>query len=419
MTFLYSILHLLVDGMCALAMFGRYIPRKEGYLYILLYNFCAFVLQMPFGAALDILGGKKAGRGRTDPAFLTAAAGVLCTIAGTGTHPVVLGVGNALFHVGGGVGTIGEDHARGSRGARLGIFVAPGALGLYLGSLAAKESEAAGGTVGNPAGSVPGKFFEVFRLWARELDFWLAGTAIVMLLLLGAGLLFLHRQGRKGSPFVGPPVRYGVPGEERSGCGEDVPAPGVPFAGGCDSDKGAETDACAAKTLPWGNRRMLRLAFCCLLVVVLRSYIGMSVAFPWKTGAVAGLFSVLAVVGGKVAGGLAAARHGSFRTAVVSLILASFCYLFSASMSMGLAALFLFNMTMPVTLYWMVRGWRGMPGFAFGFLTFALFLGFLPVYFALPSLWGGCVAGSLGSILSLLLMAAGAGGGGQGGKRSD
>jgi len=40
----------------------------------------------------------------------------------------------------------------------------------------------------------------------------------------------------------------------------------------------------------------------------------------------------------------------------------------------------LFNMTMPVTLWAMAKIMPGAKGFAFGLLTFGLFLGFLPVY---------------------------------------
>jgi len=116
----YAILHLFVDGICALAMFGVFIPREDGYLSMLLYNFCAFALQMPFGVLIDLIasdggqdtakpkaGGKRGWKWQgADIAFLTAAAGVACTIAGAVSHPIVLGIGNALFHVGGGVGTI-------------------------------------------------------------------------------------------------------------------------------------------------------------------------------------------------------------------------------------------------------------------------------------------------------------------------
>ena len=102
-------------------------------------------------------------------------------------------------------------------------------------------------------------------------------------------------------------------------------------------------------------------------MVILRSYLGMSVTFPWKTGQAAGLFCVLALVSGKMAGGLLAAHYGAQKTAILSLAAAALCYLFSTSMPSGLAALFLFNMTMPITLYWMVCLLPKMPGFAFGF----------------------------------------------------
>ena len=119
--------------------------------------------------------------------------------------------------------------------------------------------------------------------------------------------------------------------------------------------------------------------------------------------------AVLAVVGGKMVGGFAAARWGAHKTAVVSLGLAAICYLFSQAMPMGLAALLLFNMTMPITLYLMVCHMPDRHGFAFGLLTFALFLGFLPGYFGLVPAIDGNIAGCIGSLISLLLLAAGMG----------
>ena len=50
MTVLYSVLHMLIDGVCAIAMLGWFCLGEEGYLNILLYNFCAFALQMPLEA---------------------------------------------------------------------------------------------------------------------------------------------------------------------------------------------------------------------------------------------------------------------------------------------------------------------------------------------------------------------------------
>lgn len=167
MTALYSVMHLLVDGVCALAMFGVYCASDKGYFYLLLYNFCAFALQMPFGLLLDFL---TAGRREGQPhlASITAGAGVLCTLAGALTHPAVLGIGNALFHVGGGLGTIREDDTKGWRGAGLGVFVAPGALGLFLGAQIARG--------GN---------------WAA----WFPWVGVVMIFLCAAAVLAQRRTG--------------------------------------------------------------------------------------------------------------------------------------------------------------------------------------------------------------------------------
>ena len=148
MTALYSVLHMLIDGVCAIAMFGWFHLGEQGYLHILLYNFCAFALQMPLGVILDLLNAKNLTARRTgekigkDIPLCYVAVGTGLTLVGAFTHPVILGLGNALFHLGGGVDVIREDQRRGKRGKDLGVFVAPGALGLFLGGLLAKKSKA-------------------------------------------------------------------------------------------------------------------------------------------------------------------------------------------------------------------------------------------------------------------------------------
>ena len=61
------------------------------------------------------------------------------------------------------------------------------------------------------------------------------------------------------------------------------------------------------------------LPLCCLLVVLLRSYLGMTVTFSWKTSMLGGLAAVLAVVLGKAAGGVLAARYGIVKVSTISL----------------------------------------------------------------------------------------------------
>ena len=349
MTALYSVWHLLVDGMCAVAMFGKFIPNEDGYFSILIYNFCAFALQMPFGVLLDALNVRD-GKQKFDFGFLIAVIGVICTVAGAFTNPVILGIGNALFHIGGGVGTIHDNFEREKRKinnrliARLGIFVAPGAIGLYLGTLLANSGMS---------------------------DDKLLCTSIGMLLCVIVSW-FALTHGRKT---------------------------------GTDEENIVADLAASSDTAITRNR--YGIAAICLIVVVLRSYIGMSVGFSWKTGVLAGLLAVLALACGKTAGGFLATRYGLYRTAIVSLALAAVCYLFSSIMPVGLAALFLFNMTMPITLYWVICAFPRMPGFAFGILTFALFLGFLPKYMGIEIAIGGNIIGCVGSILSLLLISVG------------
>ena len=302
MTMLYATLHFLVDGVCAWAMLGRLGGGMEAFL---LYNFCAFALQLPLGALLDRLGGRKT-------PLLFAGAGCALTLAGVFTGPVLLGLGNALFHVGGGVDVIRD----GGRCERLGIFVAPGAMGLYLGGLIAGKSP-----------------------W---------------LLLPGAALM----------GFILCLIRS--PGE--------------------------------ISTAP-SQKSPIFLALSCFAVVVLRSFVGFRVVFPWKTGALA-LAAVGAVVLGKMAGGLLAARFGARRVTAASLLLAAASFLLGDVPVFGLLALLCFNMTMPLTLYALWRRFPGYPGTVFGSLTVALFVGFLPAAFGVELPIGGV----LGSLLSLVLL---------------
>lgn len=302
MTLLYAAAHFLVDGVCAWAMLGH---LGGDYTGLLIYNFCAFVLQLPLGAVLDRLGGRKM-------PLCFAWAGCVLTVLGALVHPAVLGLGNALFHVGGGVDVIRD----GGRCEKLGIFVAPGAMGLYLGGLIAGKSP------------------------------WLLVPAAAAL----AALLCFVRS--PGGIFPAPTQK-------------------PPFF----------------------------LTVCCFAVVVLRSFVGFQVVFPWKTGALA-FAAVCAVVLGKMAGGVLAARLGARRVTLISLISTAVCYALGDLPLFGLSALLCFNMTMPLTLYALWRRFPEYPGSVFGSLTLALFVGFLPTYFGMDLPIGGI----FGSILSLALM---------------
>ena len=319
MTGLYAMMHLIVDLLCAWAMFRQF-DSGNG-IYYLIYNFCAFALQMPLGTFLDLL---KERNPRSPRRWVMV--GCAVTVAGAFVHPAVLGLGNALFHVGGGMEVIGADFARQRKGRDLGIFVAPGAIGLYIGTL-----------LGH-------------------------GNAGIPVLMVGAGILavlgiLLHGKTLPAMPVI-----------------QDEEEPRAPWLA----------------------------ALCCFAVVILRSCVGLSVSFSWKASL--GWLAVLAVAAGKVSGGFLSARFGLGRTVILSLMLAAGCFLLGEIPAFGLLALLLFNMSMPVTLYLLAKKMPRMPGFAFGLLTFGLFLGFLPVYSGMSLPVSGGVLGAVGSVLSVVIL---------------
>ena len=63
----------------------------------------------------------------------------------------------------------------------------------------------------------------------------------------------------------------------------------------------------------------------------------------------------------------------------MTLIASAILFLIADQPIAGVLAVFLFNMTMPITLGAMARMLPGVKGFAFGTLTLALFVGLLPI----------------------------------------
>lgn len=320
---LYSLSHFWVDLSCALLIFRTLQGDPSWAVLLLVYNFCAFALQMPLGAVADRLNrnGVAAALGCSLVATAYLSPLPLVTV-------ITAGVGNALFHLGGGLDVLNGSQ---ERCAALGVFVSPGALGLYI-------------------GTIWGKGYAVPLV---------VGPAV--LLLLAVSILFLCRW-TLGSL--------------------------------CSCNTPFDTAA------PIGLRPLIPL----FLVVVLRSYMGMNQSFPWKgTGAWA-LVLTVALVLGKCAGGFLADRLGAVTASNLSLGLAAGLYLLTALPLPGTLAVFLFNMTMPITLWAVARVMPGAKGFTFGLLTFALFLGALPLWLGWPSLLTGPAAYAAVSLVSLVLL---------------
>ena len=322
---LYTICHFLVDWACIFLMTGtlrQVVPTREGWLWLILtYNTCAFALQLPLGILED-----RIGRG-----WRFAALGAVLVVMGFLCAPVpflacvAAGVGNALFHLGGGREVL---LLSGARAGPSGVFVASGAVGVWLGVFCAR------------AGAV--------------------SSMIPIAVMLCAAFL-LDRMGRRGAD-----ASRIWPGKTSA----------IPLLG----------------------------AGLLTLTIVLRSWVGTQMAFPWKVG-MWGLAVVLAVAAGKALGGLLGDRFGWGRAGLFTLLLAAVCFLPSFRFAgFGLVAALLFNTTMAITLAALARTFGSEHcGMAFGLTTFALFLGLIPDLLQLPD-WGASPQGLCVSCLVSAVM---------------
>ena len=153
--------HFFVDFACT-AMLGALsarLPHSQIILCAILYNGLAFAFQLPIGALAD---GCRLSRSMAAFGCVLVAAGAW--FAEPLPICLLIGLGNACFHVGGGREAL--HRGKGSAGI-VGRFVAPGAIGIFLGP----------------------------RLAALS---WLRGIVLPLVLLLLAGTLFLsRRQGQR------------------------------------------------------------------------------------------------------------------------------------------------------------------------------------------------------------------------------
>lgn len=127
----YTFSHFAVDYLCFWILFGYFsaeISGTERAFGFILYNLIAFGLQMIIGAYCD-----------EHRRFPSSALGCVLVLAAVLLSPFaprvslcVTALGNAFFHVGGGIDSLVHS---GGKLSRSGIFVSAGALGVVLGTL--------------------------------------------------------------------------------------------------------------------------------------------------------------------------------------------------------------------------------------------------------------------------------------------
>ena len=334
-------IHFLVDLACIFLVTAFLIPlcgdRMDWVWVVMIYNMFAFAFQLPIGALGDRLGASwnlaAMGCVLIAAAYGTAWIGAVAFAGGTGTggellfsgSPVgaalpilialIAGVGNSCFHVGCGIAVLRRSRGR---AAMPGVYVSTGAFGVYLGPILA----------------------------SRLGPFALGAAAGILVMLICAICL-----ARAGRTFVG---------SEGENTKEESP----------------QRNRSAAGPL---SALMLIAASGLLLTVLLRSYAGTIMSFSWRSAPLLGLSFTLGIVLGKMLGGVIGDRVGWMKTALASLLGAA--VLFAVAMehpAAGIIAVFLFNMTMPITLTALADLMEELPGTAFGMTTLMLFLGTVP-----------------------------------------
>ena len=300
----YGTTHAAVDGICAAVIFSIFknqIVNTTEFIYlIILYNVLAFGLQAIFGLAADYF---KSPRAAAFSGCILTGLSALVFLFSPILAIIFAGLGNALFHVGGGSISLNLTP---KKAAAPGIFVAPGALGLLVGTIIGKNG--------------------LFIAW----------PAILILVILCIGMFIVDK----------PEMNYKE---------ENVKENKFDY--------------------------FEFILFLILLSIAIRSLVGSILIFPWKTNIDLLIILTSAVVLGKGLGVIIADKFGWIRVGIGALVLSIPLLVFGANIpTLAIIGMFLFNITMPITLVAVSNMLPGRPGFAFGLTCLALIIGALPSF---------------------------------------
>lgn len=354
-TLIYAIMHFIVDGICAMALYGWLTKFAFEHWLFLAFYFCAYVLQLPFGIMADHMIKDKE-KIEADACLARLCwLGILLIVAGACSTPILMGVGSALFHVGSLGGTILEDKNHGWSGICLGLYLAPGLAGDYLGQQYTQMN--------------PVKKAQILFIVA-------CGVLLAGMILFEVIFQFKKKRGltveRKKEPALVEMVR-----------------------------------------LPEKKKWDVIVCACCFLTAASHFSLGETMEFSWTSGIMLGALGAGAVMIGKLAGSIVNAKFGSSPTIFISMLAASVLFCMGNFPITGLLAFAAYNMLVPVIVYIMEEQFPTLPGFITGTMGCAVFLGYIPEWLNLNyTIFGIKIAHSLiGSVssmsfLALLLIAA-------------
>ena len=340
----YGVIHALVDATTVTVTFAAIglhdLGPSMAFAVVLLYDLLAFATQVIVGAITDRLASPKA---TLVAGLVLCAAGMLVLPLDPWAAVVLAGLGNSLFHVGAGALTL---YTRPGRATDPGIFVAPGALGLAFGMAYGGANQA------------------VLPFATGEVLAW----PFVALLAVAVGVAVRTRD---------PELPY-----------RDAWSPGQ------------------TGPLPPTMRGRAAWAIVALLLVsiTVRSLVGMGGCHECPKEPLIAFGIPLVAFAGKGLGGIISDRLGWIETSVGALLISAPLIAFGGTTpALILAGLFLFQMTMPVTLVAILQVRPRQPGFVFGLACLALIAGAIPTFFApVKALFGP------GLFLTLILLSAAA-----------
>lgn len=338
MLYILALMHMLVDTVTISTLFSALGGRapEQALTWILLYNFLAFSTQAITGGLADLTAGRcgtGAGlfrllRRKSDVYILFAVTGSLLSIlsaaipAGLVGRILLAGIGNSLFHAGGGAYAL---HAHKGKAAAAGIFVGPGAIGVVIGTFLSSSG----------------------LLFATDL-----GALTVILFLIW---ILIGRLGR-GQGKISAAIRRMLSRERK----ESVPA--------------VQEASLSAPRPVFGVIAVLFLLAAVLSRAVMSGY----PSSAGEAGARAVLMLAVCAAAGKIAGGIAMDRIGAAKVMFFSCFVSTpLLILFPDSYQSAMISLFLIQLAMPVTLVLIYRVMPKYPAFAFGLTASVLFPGVL------------------------------------------
>lgn len=340
MVAIYSVINFIVNGISAFSMSAKY-GNDSAYAY-LFYGICAYVFTLIPGIVCDVVTSKiKNNTGLIHRRFYWGVTllGIIFSLLGMYFGLYALGVGNALVTVGAGLGCMHRDSGKSNGAKNIGIFLAAGVPGLWLGNVLAD--------------------FTSVQVYIQNI--WIA--LMIIMIVIG----FMHIIYRERSlQFVALKQTENIYSDSRADREE------------AEGNEEAEGGA--------GFKPVyILIVLACLIISAVGGFILKEISFDWRQMLILSLVSLLAMAAGRLLGAYLPCVIKSRTLRVVVSIgigaLAVTGIFFRKIAAVGIAELLLTNVLMSGSIYFSTYNYKKLRGLSLGIACTGLYLGFLTSYF--------------------------------------